>query len=188
MSRHKRETRKQWNKNPCGVRGIDPKLPCGSFDFFEAVKHRRYEIDDLWIMEKIDFKAGKGKKVLEIGYGMGTDLLTFRQNGSKVYGIDITPEHYNLARRNFKLHHQKADLRLCDAAHIPFPAETFALVYSNGVLHHTPDTERCISEAYRVLKPGGKLVLALYHTYSAFHLFSNPKSFSRGFSRENCGN
>jgi len=172
VDRQKLQVRKQWNKNPCGIRGIDPEISYGSSAFFGAVRKRRYEVDDPWIKEKIDFKSARGKKVLEIGYGMGTDLLTFRENGAKVYGVDITPEHYRLAKRNFALHHQKADLRLCDAAHLPFSAGSFDVVYSNGVLHHTPDTERCISEAYRVLKSGGKFILALYHTYSAFHLFS----------------
>lgn len=167
-NQYKKQTQKQWNRNPCGILGIDENIPYGSLEFFEAVKQKRYESES-WIKEKIDFTSARGKKVLEIGYGMGTDLRTFRENGAKVYGVDITPEHNRLARLNFKLHRETAELKLCDAANLPFPSGTFDIVYSNGVLHHTPDTVRCLSEAYRVLKPGGRLILALYRKNSAYH-------------------
>ncbi len=172
MNKHKAQTLKQWNSNPCGAVGADGKAPYGSLAFFDSARESRYGKTDRWMREEIDFAPGKGKKVLEIGHGMGSDLLTFRENGAEVYGIDITPEHHRLAKLNFKLHRQKAVLKLTDAANIPFPSNYFDIVYSNGVLHHTPDTVRCLTEAYRVLKPGGRLILTLYYTYSAFHLFS----------------
>jgi ubiquinone/menaquinone biosynthesis C-methylase UbiE len=71
--------------------------------------------------------------------------------------------------------------KLCDAANIDFPSNYFDYVYSHGVLHHTPDTVRCISEAFRVLKPGGQFILSLYRKYSAFHIFSVV--FVNGFVR-----
>lgn len=170
VDKHKAQTRKQWNTNPCGAVSAGEKIKYGSLEFFDAVRESRYEDTDRWMKEKIDFASAKGKKLLEIGHGLGSDLLTFREQGARVYGIDITPEHHRLAKLNFKRHRQKAVLKLADSADIPFASETFDIVYSNGVLHHTPDTVRCISEAYRVLKPGGRFILTLYHTYSAFHL------------------
>lgn len=168
----KSETTKQWNATPCGSSNVNEDLSKGSFDFFEAVRHSRYQISDTWMKEKIPFSSGKGKKVLEIGYGMGTDLLTWAIEGAEVHGIDLTEEHHRLAELNFKTHGKQANLVLGDAANLPFPSNEFDIVYSNGVLHHTPDTVRCISEGYRVLKPGGKMIFSMYRTLSAFLLFS----------------
>lgn len=167
----KNESIKQWNTTPCGSTDIK-SLEKGTLAFFDAVRKSRYEVTDIWMKEKIPFHIGKGKKVLEIGYGMGTDLLSWSLEGAECYGVDITPEHHRLATLNFETHHKTADLRLADAAHIPFDAALFDIVYSNGVLHHTPDTAQCILEAYRVLKPGGIFIFSMYRTYSAFHLFA----------------
>lgn len=161
---------KQWNTTPCGSTDVDEQK--GTLEFFDAIRRSRYELTDTWMKEKIPFHLGSGKKVLEIGFGMGTDLLTWRLAGAEVFGIDITEEHYRLAELNFKLHDEKAHLQLADAANIPFPSDTFDIVYSNGVLHHTPDTVRCISEAYRVLKPGGTFIFSMYRTFSAFLIFA----------------
>ncbi|MBU6384123.1 MAG: methyltransferase domain-containing protein [Verrucomicrobia bacterium] len=166
----KDHTIQQWNTTPCGSANVEPLLEPGSLEFFDAFRKIQYESTDPWMKELIPFALGKDKKVLEIGFGMGTDLLTWRLEGAEVYGIDLTPEHYRLATLNFKTHNQPAHLQIADAAHIPFPSESFDICYSHGVLHHTPDTVRCISEAYRVLKPGGQLIFSMYRTYSAFHL------------------
>ena len=172
MSRDKLESQKQWNANPCGTGEYLRGIEYGSLEFFDEIKRNRYEVTDKWMKRIIDFGICRNKRLLEIGHGMGTDLLSFCEAGAMVYGIDITEEHHKLAQRNFILHGRKCDLKLCDAAEIDFPANHFDYVYSHGVLHHTPDTVRCISEAYRVLKPGGKFLLSVYYTYSAFHIFS----------------
>ena len=172
MLAEKLEAQKQWDATPCGTGDYLAGLEVGSREYFDAVRRSRYEVTDPWVPRVIDFDIARSKKLLEIGHGMGTDLLTFAEHGAEVYGIDITAEHHRLATRNFEVHGRQAVLKLCDAATIDFPSEFFDVVYSMGVLHHTPDTVRCISEACRVLKPSGLLVLSLYHRYSAFHLFS----------------
>ena len=172
MNKDKLEAQKQWNATPCGTGDYLAGLKYGSLEFFDEIRRSRYEITDVWMKKTIDFDMARGKKLLEIGHGIGTDLLTFCEGGAEVHGIDITEEHHKLATLNFKEHNKNAVLKLCDSANIDFPSNYFDFVYSHGVLHHTPDTVRCISEAYRVLKPGGLLVLSLYHTYSAFHIFS----------------
>jgi len=173
MHLSKLEAQKQWNTNPCGGVGDHlAGLEVGSRAYFDEIRRSRYEDSDPWMPRVIDFGCARGKRLLEIGHGIGTDLLTFAEYGAEVYGIDITEEHHRLATRNFDVHGQRAVLKLCDSAAIDFPANYFDVVYSHGVLHHTPDTVRCISEAYRVLKPDGLLILSLYYRYSAFHLFS----------------
>lgn len=168
----KLEAQKQWTASPCGTGDYLNAYEYASLEYFDAVRQQRYEVTDTWMKSTIPFQSAKGKQLLEIGHGMGTDLLTFAEAGAEVSGIDITAEHHHLATRNFALHGRTATLKLCDSANIDFPSSAFDIVYSNGVLHHTPDTVRCISEAYRVLKPGGTLILSLYHTFSAFHIFA----------------
>ena len=170
MDHWKQETRKQWNANPCGLVHADKTIEKYTLEFFDSVANARYQRTDSWIKEKIPFASGSGKKVLEIGFGVGSDLVSWRKHGAECYGIDITPEHYRLATLNFALRKEPVHLQLADASEIPFPANFFDIVYSHGVLHHTPDTVRCISEAYRVLRPKGQLIFTMYRTYSAFHL------------------
>jgi len=172
MDAHKIEAQKLWDSHPCGTGEYLAGREYGSLEFFDAIRHNRYEVTDTWMKKRIDFAMARGKRLLEIGHGIGSDLLTFCEEGAEVYGIEITKEHHELARRNFELHGRKCVLKLCDCADIDFPSNLFDYVYSHGALHHTPDTARCISEAYRVLKPGGQLILSLYRKYSAFHIFS----------------
>lgn len=170
--KEKLEAQRLWNANPCGTGEYPADMEYGSIEFFDEVRRSRYEISDTWIKETIDFSTVAGKKLLEIGHGIGTDLLTFCEEGAQVYGIDISEEHHRLAKLNFYLHRKDSVLKLCDSADIDFPSNYFDVVYTLGALHHTPDTVRCISEAYRVLKSGGQLILCLYHTYSGFHIFA----------------
>jgi ubiquinone/menaquinone biosynthesis C-methylase UbiE len=169
---YKTETRKQWNRTPCGtgnyLEGTEPH----SLAWFDAIRHSRYHVSDPWMPRIMPFTQVRGMRLLEIGHGIGSDLLTFAENGAEVCGIDITEEHHRLAKLNFQLHGIPAELKLCDAAEIDYPSNSFDVVYSHGVLLATPDTVRCIGEAYRVLKPGGLFVLSLYRTYSGFHLFA----------------
>jgi ubiquinone/menaquinone biosynthesis C-methylase UbiE len=166
----KREAQRQWNDHPCGTGAYLQELEYGSREWFDAMRYRRYYEADRWILNVVPFSDASGKRLLEIGYGAGTDLLTWAAAGAEVHGIDITDEHHRLAERNFAVHGSAADLRVGDAAQLPWADAYFDVVYSLGVLHHTPDTVRCISEAWRVLKPGGLLILSLYHKWSAFHI------------------
>jgi len=166
----KQQTQRQWNLTPCGtgdfLRDIEPE----SVAYFDAIRYQRYQVTDPWMLQKVPFAAAAGKRLLEIGHGIGSDLLTFAEAGAEVHGVDITPEHHRLAQRNFAVHGMPVDLRLGDAANLDYPSDHFDVVYSHGVLHHTPDTMRCIGEAYRVLKPGGLLIMSVYRRFSAFHL------------------
>jgi ubiquinone/menaquinone biosynthesis C-methylase UbiE len=165
------ESQKLWNVSPCGSGDHLTDLEYASKEFFDEVRRSRYEDTDRWIKEVIDFDAVKGKRLLEIGHGMGTDLLTFCEHGAEVHAIDIVEEHHRLAEANFRLHGMPCDLRLCDATAVDFPSDFFDIVFSLGVMHHIPEIESCISEAHRVLKPGGLFIIALYNKFSAFHIF-----------------
>ena len=164
----KNETQKQWNTTPCGT--VPSKEE--NLEYFLAVEHRRYEDRAPWLKPLIRFDNYKEKKVLEVGFGQGTDLCQFALGGADCYGVDLTQRHYELAKKNFALRGLKAELHWTDASKLPFPDESFDLVYSFGVLHHTPDTNRCIGEIFRVLKPGGEFILGVYHHWSIRYWFS----------------
>ncbi|HYK20358.1 MAG TPA: class I SAM-dependent methyltransferase, partial [Pyrinomonadaceae bacterium] len=108
----------------------------------------------------------RGARLLEIGCGMGTDLLQFARNGAECFGIDLTPRSVEITRHRFHLYGAEAGLMISDGEHLPFRDESFDVVYSNGVLHHTPDTAGAIREVYRVLRQGGVAKVMLYHRHS----------------------
>src|SRR6476469_5480618 len=97
---------------------------------------------------------------------MGTDLLQFARGGAICTGIDITPRSLEITRHRFALYGLTGTFLLSDGERLPFSSETFDVVYSNGVLHHTPDTAGAISEIHRVLRPGGTAKVMLYHRNS----------------------
>jgi ubiquinone/menaquinone biosynthesis C-methylase UbiE len=102
-------------------------------------------------------------RVLEIGCGLGTDGAQFARAGAIYTGVDLTEAAIELARRRFELESLAGEFRVADAENLEFPDENFDLVYSHGVLHHTPDTRRAVREVHRVLRPGGRGVVMLYH-------------------------
>jgi SAM-dependent methyltransferase len=149
-----------WQANPCGTKFAD--APAGTRAFFERVEAHRYEKE--WhIPAAADFDGARGLRVLEIGCGLGTDGARFARAGAIYTGVDLTEAAVSLARRNFELQDLTGEFRTADAENLDFPGESFDLVYSHGVLHHTPDTARAVREVYRVLKPGGRAVVMLYH-------------------------
>lgn len=158
-------TKLQWNTNPCGsVGGSNQDL-----QYFLDVEKERYR-QQYWQLNYFDFSKFKGKKVLEIGIGHGTDLMQFAKAGAECYGIDITEKHIQLTPRNFDLRGYPVDVKECDATAIDAPDNYFDCVYSFGVLHHIPEIKECVAEVNRVLKPGGTFYMSLYYKYSLSHL------------------
>ena len=109
-----------------------------------------------------------GKKVLEIGPGAGAHSSLFAYKGAKMTAVDITPDRAVSTSRKLKLLSDEKEHFVfnADSESLPFEDNSFDIVYSNGVLHHTNDTEKAISEVYRVLKPGGSAVIMLYAKHS----------------------
>lgn len=159
----------QWNAHACGTGGYLADLEPESLEWFDRIRANRYKISDPWMPSCFDFSSARGQRVLEIGHGIGSDLLSWAEGGAEVHGIDITEEHHRLASRNFALHDREVTLTLADAANIPYPDNHFDVVYSHGVLHHTVDMEACVAEVRRVLKPGGRFLMSVYHRHSAYH-------------------
>ncbi len=152
-----------WNKKPCGTFGNIPQNI--DLDYFNKIKERRYKLEP-FIRTIVQFEKWRGKKVLEVGCGIGIDGMEFAKIGANYIGIDISEKSLKLAKTYFNLSNQRANLLLADAENLPFQDNTFDLVYSWGVLHHTPDIQKAIEEIYRVLKPNGRIIIMLYNKYS----------------------
>ena len=149
-----------WNKKPCGTFGTMPKNP--TLEYFLKIKERRYRLEP-FIQKFAQFEKWNGKTVLEIGCGLGIDGIEFAKNGANYTGIDISDKSIELAKTYFDLNNQKGNLLLADDENLPFENDTFDLVYSWGVLYHTPDIRQAIKEIYRLLKSDGRLIIMLYN-------------------------
>jgi ubiquinone/menaquinone biosynthesis C-methylase UbiE len=133
-----------------------------SNEFFLDLEKKRYQKYYRYLKSVVEFDKFSGKKVIEIGCGIGTDLIQFARSGAIVTGIDLTDEAITITKKRFEFAELNAELMTADAENLPFGDNTFDCVYSFGVFHHTPDTQKAINEAYRVLKPGGKAIIMLY--------------------------
>jgi ubiquinone/menaquinone biosynthesis C-methylase UbiE len=164
-----------WQANPCGAKFA--KADIGTREFFAELEQHRYATE--WhIPEVIDFERWRGSDVLEVGCGLGTDAVSFARHGARYTGVDLTEASVELVRTRFGLEGLTAELRTADAENLPFADASFDLVYSHGVLHHTPDTQRAINEVHRVLRPGGTAMVMLYHKNS-FNYHVNIMTFRR---------
>ena len=156
----KERVRQFWQENPCGTKFAD--APQGSKRFYELVEQHRYEKE--WhIPAAAGFSQTKDLRVLEIGCGLGTDGAQFAQAGADYTGVDLTNAAVELAQKRFELFDLPGTFQTADAERLNFADNSFDLVYSHGVLHHTPDTAGAIREVHRVLKPGGRAIVMLYH-------------------------
>jgi len=159
----KERVRAFWQANPCGVKFADAEP--GTRRFYELVEAHRYKKE--WhIPSAADFAAARGLKILEIGCGLGTDGAQFAKAGADYTGVDLTDAAVELARRRFELFDLPGKFQTADAEKLDFDDESFDLVYSHGVLHHTPDTAKAVREIHRVLRPGGRAIVMLYHRNS----------------------
>lgn len=158
----KLRAREQWSGDPCGaVYGNEREF--GTREFFDEVERHRYEDYAPWMRDVMGFDKFAGAQLLEVGCGMGTDLLQFARGGAHVTGVDVTPRSVTTSRQHFRIYEMPADFSMSDAERLPFAHNSFDIYYSNGVLHHTPETAAAIREAHRVLKPGGTAKVMLYH-------------------------
>lgn len=148
-----------WNEASCGE-----KLFLGDEDY-DAQAAARYR-QEPFILSFARFDECKGLRVLEIGVGLGADHERFAHSGADLTGIDLTQRAIEHSRRRLARHGLRSDLQVGDAENLPFPDSSFDLVYSWGVIHHSPDTARAAAEILRVLKPGGRYAVMIYHKWS----------------------
>jgi ubiquinone/menaquinone biosynthesis C-methylase UbiE len=125
----------------------------------------RYALEP-YIVDFADFQSHSGNEVLEIGVGLGADHQRFAEAHTKLHGCDLTERAVEHTRERLALFSLCSDLRVADAENLPYETGIFDLVYSWGVIHHSPDTQRVANEIFRVLKPGGQAKVMIYHKHS----------------------
>lgn len=158
---YKDQVQDQWNEDACGSQYVE-KAKEGTLEWYLEAERYRYDVYGPWMPKVMEFDKHAGKKVIEIGGGMGTDLAQFAKNGAIVTDFDLSAGHLEHAKRSFRLRGLKGEFVHGDGENIPFPDNTFDVVYSNGVIHHTPDTAGVVRHMFRILKPGGKAIIMVY--------------------------
>ncbi len=161
----KYDVRDYWENETCGTRN-------GSLEsrqaFFESISQTRYALEP-FIPTFAKFDESHDLNVLEIGVGAGSDFQRWINGGAVATGIDLTPSAIELTRERLQLSGADPDqfhLQVGDAENLHFDDDQFDVVYSWGVMHHSPNTQRCFEEAMRVLKPGGVVRAMIYHVRS----------------------
>lgn len=162
---YKRQTKQHWGANPCGSNTSGKEQ--GTREYFEEVEAHRYRTHP-WILEAIRGFGLRGKRVLEIGYGMGTDHLAMARQGAILHGIDLTSRNLEVTRARLGMYEFTSELSVGDAENLPYADDSFDFVYSFGVVHHSPDTRKIVSEIHRILAPGGRCHVTVYHRNSVF--------------------
>jgi SAM-dependent methyltransferase len=145
--------------------------PVGSRGFFADLD--QYHFEKLHhLLRLVNFDGYRGRKVLEVGCGAGTDLARFARGGALVSGVDLSAAAITLAGQNFEQQGFQADLREADGEHLPFADNSFDLVYAHGVVQYTSDPQALVNECRRVLKPGGEAVFQVYNRISWLNALS----------------
>src|SRR5437773_3426876 len=139
-----------WDTAACGEKLY---LEAPDREGFRKQAPIRYSLEPE-ILPFADFLAARGKKVLEIGVGLGADNQRSAEAGALLTGIDLTPHAIVLTIRRLEAFGLRSDLRVGNAEQLPFEKDGFDIVYSWGVIHHSPNTRRAVEEIFRVLKPG----------------------------------
>lgn len=137
--------------------------PPGTKGFFEDLAEYRFD-KNRYLPKLVNFAGYGGKRVLELGCGIGIDLVRFAEGGAQVTGIDLSETAIELAKQNLRLHNLEGDLRVMNGEDLKFPENNFDLVYAHGVFPYTADVRKMTQEAHRVLKPGGEFIAQAYNS------------------------
>jgi ubiquinone/menaquinone biosynthesis C-methylase UbiE len=164
------EVRSYWEQGACGTqKEVVGQIEKFSREWFESVENYRYKAEP-FIHSVAQFTRHHGKKLLEVGVGAGTDHLQWARAGLDCHGVDLTDEAIETTRRRLEIYGLNSQLQRIDAETLPFEDNTFDIVYSWGVIHHSEQPDKIIAEIHRVLKKGGTFIGMMYGRYSLYSL------------------
>jgi ubiquinone/menaquinone biosynthesis C-methylase UbiE len=157
-----------WDMSPAGS-ALGGKAEPGTQEFFENVLHRRSTYEIPWIFEIIPLDSFSQKKLLELGCGAGYDAYAICRAGADYVGIDIASKNPQRTKDHLCFYGYSPKVMRGDVEYLSFKNESFDILFSNGVLHHTPNLEKSLREAYRVLNRDGEFWVIVYHKHSIFY-------------------
>lgn len=156
-----------WDNRPCNIRH-SPR-PVGTRDYFDEVEARKYLVER-HIPGFAQFEAWQGKKVLEIGCGIGTDTINFARHGANVTAVDLSEKSLEIARRRSEIYGVQDSVQFfrgnAEDLSSFVPVAPYDLIYSFGVIHHTPNPERVLEQLRRYARPGTTVKIMVYHRRS----------------------
>ena len=161
----KAAVRQFWDERPCAESLAD--APRGTDEYYGDIETAKERLEP-FVHRYAEFEKWRGRDVLEIGCGVGTDSVRFARAGAVLTAVDLTETAVELTRGWLASESLPGTVLQADAERLPFADETFDLVYSWGVLHHTPETARALAEVRRVLRPGAEARIMLYNRRSFF--------------------
>lgn len=182
------DVRRFWNRRPCNIRHSDAAI--GTREYFDEVEAKKYAVEP-HIPGFARFERWAGKWVLEIGCGIGTDTINFARAGAEVVAVDLSDESLRLVKQRARVYGRQDHIHAmqADAEHLSaaFPDSGWAdLIYSFGVIHHSPHPERILAEARKLIAPAGELRVMVYHRRStkvAALIARHPLRALRGIDR-----
>lgn len=161
------EVQQYWNNRPCNIR--HSTKPIGTREYFDEVEARKHFVEP-HIPAFAQFEQWAGKKVMEIGCGLGTAMINFARSGAQVTAIDLSDKSLELAKQRVDVYDVKDQVKFYagNAEELDqfVPVEPYDLVYSFGVIHHTPHPERVIDQIRKYTKPGSTVKIMVYYRYS----------------------
>ena len=159
--------REYWDRRPCNIRHSPKQV--GTQEYFDEVEARKYFVEP-HIPRFAEFERWRGKRVLEIGCGLGTDTINFARHGASVTAVELSKESLNLARKRTEVYGLQDKIQFYQGSAEELtsfvPVESYDLVYSFGVIHHTPYPERVVEQARHYVRPGSTIKIMVYHRYS----------------------
>lgn len=164
-----KEVRNFWDKRPCNIK--HSRAPFESKEYFDEVEARKYFVEP-HIPAFAEFSKWKGKKVLEIGCGIGTDAVNFARAGADYTGVELSKNTLDIAKTRFDVYKLKGNFYFGNAEELDsfLPVKKYDLIYSFGVIHHTPYPERIIEQVknYMTEKSEFRLMLYAKNSWKAF--------------------
>jgi SAM-dependent methyltransferase len=155
------EVKKFWNDRPCNIRHSSKEV--GTLEYFNEVTKKKFFVEN-HILMFTRFPQWEDKKVLEIGCGLGTVGINFPFNGADYTGVELSEESLEIAKQRFSLYNQPGQFYLGNAEELSsfVPVETYDLIYSFGVIHHSPHPEKIVSEIKKYMNENSVLKIMLY--------------------------
>src|SRR5690349_7753797 len=160
------DVRRYWDARPCNIRHSRSQI--GSLEYFNEVEARKYFVEP-HIPGFADFERWRGKRVLEVGCGIGTDSINFARAGAELTAVDLSGESLKVARQRAEVMGVADRIEFVQANAEELTSAVsgaYDLIYSFGVIHHTPHPDRALAEMRSLAAPGGTLKLMVYHRNS----------------------